>query len=339
MWNKIFQIKIELSGSTRELKDLSNALKESSLSLQLSSQLLELSECLKRVESCKHEKKYVEAAETLQRIKSLLETPQSDLQMLSIHATMRIEYSSMYATFQNDVISLWDQCVSWKEARENGKESASLTIDCDRDEIQDLIKALHHVDSLKITLNDFSNKVVKYVIVPIINYDECSVYVVDERVFNVEQGDKKKKPSYQSVLHNLKLLMQFLHQHLDVEITNDQSFMVLLSDALLEPFSQKLIHDCISDTIPSSSAELENFEKVMNDINEFQDYLLKIGKCKYYIISFIYGNYSIPKKLGLVINRNLKNILKVSLVRINDFCRNTRRTLIPCSLTRYAKVC
>ena len=273
-----FQIKIELSGSTRELKDLSCALQKSSLSLHLSSQLLKLSECLKKVETSKEEKRYVEAAQILCHMTSLLKNPDSDIEMLNIYKCITAEYSRCFAKFKKDMIFLWEQYITWKVFKEADKEVVSLTIDCEFEEIQQLAKALHYVESLKDCLDFLSAKIMKNFVVPIVSYNECSVFVVDEKIFTVESGDEKTKPGYESVLYNLKLLFQFLHQHLNVDIGDKEHLIALLSDTLLVPMSEKLIRDCISNTVPSSSAMMHNFQQVIQEANEFQDYLIQIGK-------------------------------------------------------------
>lgn len=237
---------------------------------------MNLSESLKIIETHKKEKKYIKAARTLHRIRELLETPHSDIKSLKIYDSIKNEYSICNAKFLTDVLTLWKECILWQESSEPGKESTSLTIG-DHEEIQELVRSLHCIGRLDSLVANFAKDLVKYVIVPVVNYDEPLIRVNNETIFTIEKGDKKVKPIYKSVLYYLKRLFQFLMQHLDVTIDNDLRFIVLLRKHLLEPLSKVLIEDCISDTIPSTSAELQDFEEVIKDINEFQDYLLEIG--------------------------------------------------------------
>jgi len=165
----------------------------------------------------------------------------------------------------------------------------SIIIKNKYDDIQELMQGLDIMDHLENELEVFSTKLMDYIIKPII-YDHCSVYVVKERVFTVEILEKKKMPCYKGVLYNLNLLFKFLHQHLNLIIDNE-SFLRRLQPHLLEKLSHPLITDCLSHTIPTSNADLKNFEPVVETINEFQNYLVVIGtyvqlfnKIKVYIL-------------------------------------------------------
>ncbi|XP_015516849.2 centromere/kinetochore protein zw10 homolog [Neodiprion lecontei] len=270
------QIKIELSGSTRELKNLSNDLQKSSISLALSSRLIEITDCLQSAESYKRDKQYVEAAKTLQCMQKLLDDPNTDLQYLDIFRALKNNYSATYGTFLTDVTVLWQQYIQWEIVEDSSQHSCvNLSIKCDLEEMQNLVEALHHVDNLSGNLNKLANKLMKYLIGPIINY-KCSVFVTDETKFSVQHLDETKKPEYKSVLHNLTLLFQFMHQNLNVRLKDGQRFLTKLEPHIFKQFSENLINDCISHTIPSSSLELQNFEPVIQDISKFQDYLVEI---------------------------------------------------------------
>ncbi|XP_015594320.1 centromere/kinetochore protein zw10 homolog [Cephus cinctus] len=271
------QIKIELSGSTRELQSLSDALKESSISIKLSSKLLELHNGLRSIETYKQQKRYVDAAKTIRHVQVLLESPDCDLQSVDIFHSIMNEYGQVHSLFLGDISALWQQHISWNAIEEPSKAlSVTLTIQCRLEEIQDLIQALHYVENLNNCLNNLAMKLMNHVIRPLINY-VCDVHVLDETVFSVKTTDKKNKPCYESVLYNLKLLFQFLHQHLNVTLEGEQKLFAEFRNCLLKPLSDTLIKDCIANTIPSSSAELQKFGPVVKAINEFQDYLIEIG--------------------------------------------------------------
>ncbi|XP_012252618.2 centromere/kinetochore protein zw10 homolog [Athalia rosae] len=270
------QIKIELSGSTRELKALSNDLQKSSISLALSSRLMDITKYMQSAESYKKDKQYVEAAKTLQQMQELLEDPDTDIQYLEIFRALKNEYSTIYGTFLTDISILWQQYIYWEIVETESKNSCvTLSIKCDVDEMQNLVQALHHMDNLTNNLNKLSSKLMKHLINPIINC-ECSVYVTNEVSFSVQPLSPTKIPGYKSVMHNLTLLFRFMHQHLNVPIVDGQRFLSRLEVHLFKPFSDSLINQCISHTIPSSSVELQNFGPVIQDISEFQNYLVEI---------------------------------------------------------------
>ncbi|XP_074102438.1 zeste-white 10 kinetochore protein [Cotesia typhae] len=280
------QIKVELSGSIKELKNLSQALIACNSSLYLSAKLLELEQFTKSVDKLRQNKDYVEAARVLQKIVVLLTDEEShdDLQMLSIYSAIKENYQLTYRSLLSIVLKLWEEHVIWAVSDDDDKNSktsndtssVSLTIDCDPDEIKNIIQALHYLSELPLCLEHFSNKLIKLIIKPIISA-ECSVFVLDEKVFNVVTSNEKKElPSYKFILHNLKMLFQFIYQHLNVVI-DDKMFINRLNEHLWTQLSEYLLNNCINDIIPSSSVELNNFKSIEDDIHEFEEYLGEIG--------------------------------------------------------------
>ncbi|XP_071865112.1 zeste-white 10 kinetochore protein [Bombus fervidus] len=270
------QVKIELSGSTKELKTLSQALKESNIMLQLSNQLLTLHECIKSVKNYQEEKRYVDAAETLCHMQTILYNPQTDLRDLDIYTAIEEEYLNLYTSFLSDTSSLLHERICWTGVDDKDAKTVTLNVKNEVDDMQDLIQGLHRIDNLSSHLHKFSVTLMNHMISPIIN-DDCSVYVIDEKMFTVEILNKKKLPGYKSVLYNLELLFKFLYQHFQFTIHDDRTFLKEIQPHLLERLSTSLKDDCISRITPTSSADLKNFTPIVQAINDFQYFLVKIG--------------------------------------------------------------
>ncbi|EFN64147.1 Centromere/kinetochore protein zw10-like protein [Camponotus floridanus] len=269
------QVKIELPGLTKELKTLSQKLKESNISLKLSHQLINLYEYIKSIREMQEEKRYIDTAKTLWQIQSLLDNPHSCLQDLDIYMAIKDEYCNLFRSYSLEVSQLLHDCICWNNDVKDSKTIISITIKSEHDNIQELIQALHIINNLDNFLQKFLMNLMNHVINPII-HDHCSVYVIKERVFTIEILEKKKMPCFKSVLYNLKLLFKFLHQHLNLTVTDNETFLKKMQPHLLKQLSHSLTTDCISYTIPTSNANLKNFEPVVEAINEFQDYLVEI---------------------------------------------------------------
>lgn len=265
-----------MSGSTKKLKTLSQVLKESNISLQLSHQLISLHKCIKSINKTQEEKRYVDTAKTLWEMQNLLNNPHSLLHDLEIYAAIKDEYCNLTRSCLMEASGLLQDRICWSNDEKEDKTVTSVTIKTEYDDIQELMQGLYIMDHIENELETFSTKLMDYIIKPII-YDHCSVYVVKERVFTVEILEKRKTPCYKGVLYNLKLLFKFLHQHLNLIIADNETFLRKLQPHLLEQLSRPLIADCIAHTIPTSNADLKNFEPVVETINEFQNYLVEIG--------------------------------------------------------------
>ncbi|XP_012142032.1 zeste-white 10 kinetochore protein [Megachile rotundata] len=270
------QVKVELSGSTKELKSLSEALKESNMMLQLSNQLLTIHESIKSVKSYQDEKRYVDVAKTLCHIYSIINNPQTDLRDLDIYTAIEAECLNLYTSFLSNTSMLLYERICWTGIDDKDAKIVTLSVKDEFDDMQELIQGLHYIDNLSSHLHRFSTTLMDYIINPIIN-DDCSVYVVDEKVFTVEVLNKKKSPTYKSVLYNLELLFKFLHQYFNMIIYDDETFLKQIQPHLLERLSASLTADCISRIIPTSNADLKNFTPIVQAINDFQYFLVKIG--------------------------------------------------------------
>ncbi|KAF3420746.1 hypothetical protein E2986_03244 [Frieseomelitta varia] len=270
------QVKIELCGSTKELKTLSQALKESNVMLQLSNQLLTLHECIKSVKNYQEGKRYMNAAETLCHMQAILYNSQTDLRDLDIYMAIEEEYLNLYTSFLSETSSLLHERICWTGIDEEDAKAITLTVKNEMDDTQDLIQSLYCIDNLSSYLHSFSTTLMDHIIGPIIN-DNCSVYVVNEKIFTVEVLNKSKPHGYKSVLHNLELLFKFLHQHFQFTVHDDETFLKEIQPHLLERLSTSLKNDCISRITPTSSVDLKNFAPIVQAINDFQYFLVKIG--------------------------------------------------------------
>lgn len=267
-------MKVELSGSTKELKTLSQTLKESNISLKLSHHLISLHECIKSIKETQEKKQFVKTAKTLQQMHSLLDDSHSLLHNLEIYTAMKNEYCNLSRSYSVGVSKLLQDRICWSTNQETDKTVNLVTIKSD--DIQELMQGLHIIENLENNLQAISTKLMDYIIDPII-HDRCSVYVVKEKTFTVEILEKKDTPCYKSVLHNVKMLFMFLHNHLNLKIVDNDSFLSRMRPHLLDRLSHTLTTDCISHIVPTSNADLKNFKPIVNTINEFQNYLVEIG--------------------------------------------------------------
>ncbi|XP_033336792.1 zeste-white 10 kinetochore protein [Megalopta genalis] len=270
------QVKIELSGSTKELKTLSQALKESNMMLQLSNQLLTLHKCIKSIKNYEEEKSYINAAKKLCEMQTILYNSQSDLRDLDIFTAIEEEYLSLYTSFLPNTSSLLHERICWTGIEDKDSNIITLSVKDELNDMQQLIQGLHCIDNLSSHLHKFATTLMDHVINPIIN-DDCSVYVTNTKIFTIKILDKKKSPSYKSVLYNLELLFKFLYQHFNIITHDKETFLNEIKPHLLDRLSASLTTNCISRIVPTSSADLKNFTPIVQTIFDFQNFLVDIG--------------------------------------------------------------
>lgn len=213
-------------------------------------------------------------------MQNLLDNPESDLQDLEIYNAIKEEYKNLHDSFLSHASLLWDKRICWTGLENNDEKVVTLHIKDKFENIEDLILGLHYVNKLSEHLDQFSKTIMSHIIQPIIN-EHCSVFVSKENIFIIEYIDRKQIPIYKSVFHNLKLLFRYLHEHFNIIIDDNQTLLMKMQPHMLEQLTGSLTMNCIARTIPSSSAELKNFEPVVEETNEFQSYLIEIGNKKF----------------------------------------------------------
>jgi hypothetical protein len=113
----------------------------------------------------------------------------------------------------------------------------------------------------------------------------------DLAIIEVESNASSLKPHYTVVFARVGDVFSFLYSHLNVVIEKDVTLLNKLGEMISEEFCEFLIKNCLSDTIPSHSNDLEAYEIVAKATEGFQAHLVEIGKWTYMIFyfSFVLG--------------------------------------------------
>ncbi|XP_069704525.1 centromere/kinetochore protein zw10 homolog [Periplaneta americana] len=273
------QTKRNLQNSVGELKSLSESLQEASLTMKLVEQLVALDSEIKSAKQKQLEGHYLDAAKKYRNIDALLEHP-SEVQ-LDVLNSLIAEKSLIQEKFLYDMMEIWNSNLKWEESEpEKDLKKVSLKVDTENiTKIEEMMEALHYFESLEFNLRKFGNKVLKYLLVPVIT-EECRVEILEKKnisVLEVECKTASPKPHYTIVFANATKVFKFLYCHLNVHIEERTTFLNKLGDMISEEFCEYLIKNCLSDTIPSHSNELDAYEVIANATEKFQVYLTEIG--------------------------------------------------------------
>ena len=238
---------------------------------------MEVHRCFEAIENYKasNDVQYTTIAVTLVKLHSLVIEKSADIQELNIYDSLKEEYYRLYDNFIGEVTSLWHENIFWNDGKEFEKPNfVSLVIQCDCDQLTDIINALHSINRITRSTEALCAKLLQHFINPIIHCD-CDVQSTD-KTFSVEVLDKKRVPTYKTVLNHLHKFFEFLHKHFDIVIQKEECYLTRLSISSFEEFSYVLTNDCISKIIPTSTSELETFKSIISEIQEFQNYLVEI---------------------------------------------------------------
>ena len=210
----------------------------------------------------------------------MIESTDVDMELLT---SLMSEKSLLQEQLLYDMTQIWKNYIKWEEAEpEKELKKVSLKIRTKNVlEIGQMIQALNYFDHLDYNLKKFGNKLLKYLLMPVIT-EECNVEIIDENddvaVLEVESKLLFEKPHYAVVFHNISKIFKFLHSYLNELVEDNVTFLNKLGEMISDEFCDFLIKNCLSDTIPTHSSKLESYAMVSKAIEEFQAYLVGVGK-------------------------------------------------------------
>ncbi|XP_067009674.1 centromere/kinetochore protein zw10 homolog [Anabrus simplex] len=271
--------KRDLENSTGELKSLSSSLQEVTLMLHEVKQLVSLDNLLKEAISAKENGKYLETAKKLQQMQELLDKVSNP--EVKLYKALKKEKIYVHEHFLFDMFECWKHCLMWEEREtEKDRKRVCLKIDISRlNEIEHMFQALSYIKNLDYELSKFGNKVMKFILSPLISHFGSVETVTDSTtaVLDVETISSSEKPDYVTVLTNLGKVFNFFCKYLSLETDQNVTFLRKLGKVISDEFCELLIKNCLADTIPSHSNDLKSFEAVAAKAEEFHNKLLEIG--------------------------------------------------------------
>jgi Centromere/kinetochore Zw10. len=248
--------------------------------MQLVQQLVEIDTVMKAARQAKEKGCHFEAAKELKNIGFLLNQC-SDTE-LEIFNALTSEKALLEEHFLYDMMEIWKSCLKWEEA-EPRKDMKKVTLKVDRENImqmEQVIQALNYFEHLDFYLKKFGNKVLKYLVMPLIT-QKSTVEILNDSslaIIEVKSDAASPKPHYMVVFANIMDVLNFLYSHLNVVIEENVTFLNKLGEMISEEFCEYLIKNCLADTIPSHSNDLEAYEVTAKATEDFQAHLVEIGK-------------------------------------------------------------
>uniref|UniRef100_A0A1B6DLN4 Centromere/kinetochore protein zw10 homolog n=1 Tax=Clastoptera arizonana TaxID=38151 RepID=A0A1B6DLN4_9HEMI len=260
--------------STTEVKTLSTALQENAISISVVSLLLQLDKLLNKAKQDQNSGRFVEAAQTLNKIETLLQENQEDIEYLDIYEGIDNEFTKFQAKCTVDLMSKWKKYITWTEEKiDKHKTKRLLMIDVNMN--KENIKALYYHHQLIIDLSVFSEKFFKDVLCNIMTNE--SIVEEDKETLTVISNCAVKDQSCPNILHNLIVVLNFLNLKLNVDLGDGESVMKLIANLISKDFLQCLVKNCLSNSIPRRREEFDRHHDIAKEIINFNNYLLEIG--------------------------------------------------------------
>ncbi|KFV13869.1 Centromere/kinetochore protein zw10, partial [Tauraco erythrolophus] len=295
------EVQRDLNIAVAEFTELKQQLERDTLVLSVLKKLQEFDTAIKEYNTSLLEKKYVAAAQQLEKARSSLKTLESrkgfELKILKALGTeLTVQTQNMLYHLGEE----WQKLAVWKLP--SSKDSSSLesamhlelhlrAVPPKEEEIAGppvaaVLQAFAVLGELRAKLKAFGQLLLKYILKPLISYPSL-------QPFTEEQSDvlvlrfKSEEPnldhsSPMEVFDKIKLVFEVLHEHLlnvpleqPVEEKKDCRVQLteLLGDIIWEELSDCLIQNCLVNSIPTNSSKLEQYIEVIKATEEFEEAL------------------------------------------------------------------
>uniref|UniRef100_A0A7N8YLE7 Zw10 kinetochore protein n=1 Tax=Mastacembelus armatus TaxID=205130 RepID=A0A7N8YLE7_9TELE len=275
-----------------EYAKLKQQLEKNTVIITMLGHLKEFHNAMEEFSKALLEKKYVEAANQLGRARanmhSLKGLKSSQLPLLSaLSSELTVQRENLIYHLGDE----WKRLVIWKlpSSKEPAglksflKVELNLTYVCSKDGetkppalLCCVLQALAIQGDLQNKIKLFSQVLLKNMLKPLVMFPSLSVRVTEQQgegtilALQCLENSKEERSTPSQVYSKLLLVLQTLHSHLlDVSI-GDKKLSAILGEIIWTEISQCIIHDCLLYSIPTNSSQLEKYNTVIRETEEFE---------------------------------------------------------------------
>ncbi|NXA74573.1 ZW10 protein, partial [Thryothorus ludovicianus] len=298
------EVQQDLTVAVAEFTELKQQLERDTLVLSVLKKLQEFDTAMEESSSALLEEQYVTAAQQLEKARSSLRSLESRRGFeLKILKALGMELT---VQTQNVIYHLgeeWQKLVVWKLPPSKGSSSLEAVVlselhlhtvpPQDKDTavppLAAVLQALAVLGELHSKLKGFGRLLLQYILKPLISHpslepvpeEQPDVFILRFR----SQQLALDKGSPMEVFAKIKLVFEVLHKHL-LNVSLEQpgegrkegrvTLAELLGELIWEELSDCLIHNCLVNSIPTNSSELEQYKEVIESTEEFEEALKQL---------------------------------------------------------------
>ncbi|NXR06457.1 ZW10 protein, partial [Semnornis frantzii] len=292
------EVQRDLNIAVAEFTELKQQLERDSLVLSVLKKLQEFDAAIKEYNTALLEKKYVVAAQQLEKARSSLKALESrkgfELKILRALSTeLTVQTQNMLYHLGEE----WQKLAVWKLPP--SKESSSLesvlhselhlhTVPPKEEEVAGppvaaVLQAFAVLGQLQAKLKIFGQLLLKYILKPLVSYPSLQPLTEEQSEVLIlrfqARGPGSGPCSPVEVFEKIKLVFEVLHRYL-LNVPLEQAvgqaeegrlrLAELLGDMIWEELSDCLIQNCLVNSIPTKTSKLEQYIEVIRSTEEFE---------------------------------------------------------------------
>ncbi|XP_033954581.1 centromere/kinetochore protein zw10 homolog [Pseudochaenichthys georgianus] len=275
-----------------EYAKLKQQLEKNTVIITMLGHLKEFHSAMEESNKALQDKKYVVAANQLQRAKATVDSLKgwktSQLPLLSaLSSELTVQRENLIYHLGDE----WKRLVIWRlpsskepaDLKSFLKVELNLSHSCSKDEepgppavLCSVLQALAIQGDLQHKIKLFSQVLLKNMLKPLVMFPSLSVRVTEQQekgtvlaLQSLEDSPEERSTPSQ-VYSKLLLVLTTLHSHLlDVSI-GDKKLSAIVGELIWEEISRCIIHECLLYSIPNNSSQLEKYSAVIKETEEFE---------------------------------------------------------------------
>lgn len=275
-----------------EYNKLKQQLDKNTVIIAMLGHLKEFHSAMEEFNKALPEKKYVDAANQLERAKRSVDLLKNkEIRDLPLFGVLSSELTVQRENLLYHLGDEWKQLVIWKlpSSKDPAGEKSYLKVELRLSEAGGkdgerkppallccVLQALAIQGALQHKLNLFSQVLLKNMLKPLVTHSSLSVRVTEPQGEGTvlalqcleENHEEPSTPS--QVYGKLLLVLKTLHSELlDVSI-GEKKLSTLLGELIWEEMSQCVIRECLLHSIPTDSSQLEKYSTVIEETEKFE---------------------------------------------------------------------
>ncbi|XP_077596631.1 centromere/kinetochore protein zw10 homolog [Stigmatopora nigra] len=281
------EIQPNINDAAVEYTKLKQQLERNSLLISLLGHLRGFHYAMEKANKSLLEKGYVDAANELERARTCMESLKAwkDTELPLINA-LRSELIMQRENLVYHLGEEWKQLVVWKLPPSKVPEDVAFLLKVElclnhNSAKESVLQALAIQRDLPCKINFFCQVLLKYMLKPLVLHPSLSVSERKQQgvgvvlTFNQLKGCHVEHTTPSQVYREVLKVLKALHVNLDVAI-GDKTLTTILGEQIWEELSSCIIHECLLHSIPTKSSQLEKYDKVIKETEEFEKALVEM---------------------------------------------------------------
>jgi len=284
------QMKMQLGHCSKELTQLNTQIQELSLTLQVVEKIKLCYSSVEHGNECVREGRWLEAAKTMNCSLQLVRNRTCVINEDDVYILPAIKKELMIQQekLQDQICNTWSNNVTFSQQQVKnalGETHHTLKVnfftpsgDYDTGKVTELVQAMDFCEILEDKLADLGQQLKQHFLVPILTRP-CSLRVDPSSVTLIHSSTTTPDslPATQNVFRNIKDMFAFLCGSLGVSLEDGSTLLTSLGKLIASDLCDMLVRECLAPAVPSTPAQLPEYDDVIEKTEQLHQYLADIG--------------------------------------------------------------